>query len=160
MRPNGAAWRRRRGVLVVAGLAMAVISGRAAAALGEPAGSIAADRKALSAEARATTSHEGFSVHRLESPANAVREYVSPSGVVFALAWNGLTHPDLTTLLGSYAPEYRQAVAHRSSAPDRSRRLVKTERVVVETWGHMRSLHGRAYAPALIPPGVSIDAIR
>jgi len=37
---------------------------------------------------------------------------------------------------------------------------VRTDRVVVEKWGNMRNLQGRAYAPALIPPGVSIDEIK
>ena len=38
--------------------------------------------------------------------------------------------------------------------------LTSPDRVVVEKWGHMRNLQGRAYAPALLPPGVSSDEIR
>jgi hypothetical protein len=148
--------------LRVAALALVflVSAGRAAAALGEQEATIASDRKALSAPKGGATTHGGYSMHLLESSSNVVREYVSPSGVVFGIAWDGLTHPDLTTLLSSYAPEYRQAAAERSSSPSRSHREVRTPRVVVETWGHMRSLHGRAYAPALVPEGVSVDEIK
>jgi len=31
---------------------------------------------------------------------------------------------------------------------------------VVETWGHMRAMRGRAYVPALVPAGVALDEIR
>jgi hypothetical protein len=37
---------------------------------------------------------------------------------------------------------------------------LKANNVVVEKWGHMRNLQGRAYAPALMPQGVSVDEIR
>ena len=43
--------------------------------------------------------------------------------------------------------------------PGRHFRAVRGQRVVVERWGHMRSLHGRAYDPALFPAGVKIDEI-
>jgi hypothetical protein len=147
---------RWRAALAVAGIA---IASRAAAGLGERADAIAADRKVLAAEPRGAVAHERFTVERMESPANEVREYVSPSGVVFAVAWDGVSHPDLSALLASYAPEYRQAL-ERSRTKTRRARRVRGERVVVETWGHMRSLHGRAFVPDLIPPGVSVDAIR
>ncbi len=34
------------------------------------------------------------------------------------------------------------------------------ENVVVRTWGHMRSLHGLAYDPQLIPSGVAADELQ
>jgi hypothetical protein len=150
----GTAWRA-----ALAAVALAAAT-RAAAGLGERAGVIEADRKVLAAEPRATVAREGYTVERMASAANEVREFVSPSGVVFGVAWDGIAHPDLTRLLASYAPEYRQAAA-RPSPPGRRRgRVVRTDRLVVETWGHMRSLHGRAWVPELVPSGVSADAIR
>ncbi|MGD1074608.1 MAG: DUF2844 domain-containing protein [Thermodesulfovibrionales bacterium] len=133
---------------------------RVEATLGESVESVDADRKALSGARGAATSRTGYSVREIESGSVIVREYVSPSGVVFGIAWNGLTHPDLTQLLGSYAGEYREALQRTPRGPDRRRLRVKTEQIVVEKWGHMRNLEGRAYAPALIPPGVRIDEIR
>jgi hypothetical protein len=129
------------------------------ATLGESADSVDLDRKALSAVRRVTTVRNGYTVHVIESDSAIVREYVSSSGVVFGIAWNGMIHPDLTQLLGSYAGEYREALQQTPRKPGRRRLQVMTNRVVVQKWGHMRNLQGRAYAPALIPPGVNIDEI-
>lgn len=132
---------------------------RVEATLGESTDSVKSDREALSSVRSSITVRNGYTVHEVEYDSTIVREYVSPSGVVFAIAWNGLVHPDLTQLLGSYAGEYHEALQQTPRQPDRRRLRVKANRVVVEKWGHMRNLQGRAYVPALIPPGVSIDEI-
>lgn len=146
------------GYALLAAVALGVAA-PASAGLGERADAIAADRKALQAEPGETVAHDGYTVERMQSPANQVREFVSPSGVVFGVAWDGLSHPDLGRLLGSYAPEYRRAAAKPSTTGRRHRR-VTTGRLVVETWGHMRSLHGRAWVTSLVPRGVSADVVR
>jgi hypothetical protein len=51
-------------------------------------------------------------------------------------------------------------MTHNHRQPGRRHVTVKTDGVVVEKWGHMRNLQGRAYAPALIPQGVSVDEIK
>lgn len=145
-----------RWAIVAAALAA---SAPAWAGLGDRADAIAADRKALEAEPIGTATHDGYTVERMQSPANQVREFVSPSGVVFGVAWDGISHPDLDRLLGAYAPEFRRAAA-RASAGNRRHRRVRVGDLVVETWGHMRSLHGRAWVASLVPSGVSADAIR
>jgi hypothetical protein len=66
----------------------------------------------------------------------------------------------LSPLLGSYAGEYDDAVRHAQRKPGRRHVQIKTDRIVVEKWGHMRNLQGRAYAADLIPPGVNIDEIK
>jgi hypothetical protein len=129
-------------------------------ALGESDDSIASDEKALSAVRGVAAVRKGYTVHEIRSDSTTVREYVSPSGVVFGIAWNGRIHPDLTPLLGTYSGEYNEALGRTPREPGRRPYSVKTDRVVVEKWGHMRNLQGRAYAPALIPPGVSIDEIK
>lgn len=145
-----------RAVLAAGALATAA---HAQAGLGERAESVAADRSALGARSLGAAARPGYAIERMASAANEVREFVSPTGVVFGVAWDGISHPDLSKVLASYAPEVRQATA-RPGATGRRRRVVRTANVVVETWGHMRSLHGRAWVPALVPPGVSADAIR
>jgi hypothetical protein len=132
----------------------------ALAALGESAESINSDRKALSAQRGATTTREGYSIQTIKSDATTVREYLSPSGIVFGIAWNGLVHPDLTRILGSYTGEYQDALRQTPRKQGRRQLQVKTNKIVVEKWGHMRNLQGRAFAPALIPPGVSVDEIK
>ena len=133
---------------------------QAQAALGESIDSVAIDQKAISAVRRAMKTSTGYTVHEIRSETMTIREYVSPSGVVFGIAWNGLTHPDLTPLLGSYTDEYQKAISHAHRQPGRRHVTVKTDSVIVEKWGHMRNLQGRAYAPALIPQGVSVDEIK
>jgi hypothetical protein len=132
----------------------------ALATLGEKVESIARDSKTLRATQKTAVSGTGFTVQEMTSDANTVREYLTPSGVVFAVAWNGLAHPDLTTLLGSYAPEFQEAKRKMVRKPGQKRMALQGSRVVVETWGHMRNLQGRAYVPILIPEGVTIDEIR
>lgn len=136
------------------------VTGQAHATLGESADSVKSDRKAISARQGSTTVRTGYTVQEVYSASTAVREYVAPSGIVFAIAWNGLTHPDLTPLLGSYAGEYREALQRTPRKPGRKGLQVKAARVIVEKWGHMRNLQGRAYVPALIPSGVSVDEIK
>ena len=150
------------GLLLGLSLALTVLAAaqQVQATLGESADSIVLDRKALSAVRGATTISLGYTVHEVRSETTTVREYVSPLGVVFGIAWNGLTHPDLTPLLGSYMYEYQKALGKAPRQPGRRHAQVKTDRIVVEKWGHMRNLQGRAYAPALIPQGVSVDEIK
>lgn len=101
-----------------------------------------------------------MAVREVTSDANIVREYISPSGIIFAFAWNGLSHPDLTSQLGSYAGEYQKALRQSPGQKGKRHSQVKGNRVIVEKWGHMRNMQGRAYIPSLIPTGVSIDEIK
>ena len=137
---------------------------RARATLGESVDSIESDRKIVSAE-RVTseiisTPNANYTVYHLKYDGTSVREYVSTSGIVFGIAWNGLVHPDLTPLLGSYAAEYHEARARTVREYGKRHLQVKAAHVIVEKWGHMRNLQGRAYAPDLVPAGVSVDEIR
>ena len=130
------------------------------AALGEPVDSVESDRESLTAVRGAMTAHRDYTVHEIKTESTVVREYVSPAGIIFAIAWNGMVHPDLTELLGSYAGEYQEALRQTQRKQGRRQLQVKTNRVVVQKWGHIRDMKGRAYVPDLIPPGVSVDAIK
>src|SRR5262245_58503018 len=79
-----------------------------------------------------------------------VREYVSPAGLVFGLAWQGPTVPDMTQLLGAYFPAYQDTLhaAGRHRGPWR----VQMEDCVVELRGHLGAFSGRAYVPSRAPP--------
>jgi len=147
-------------VVIVVLVALFATTPRSQAALGESVDSVESDRKAFSAVRGAITAHNEYTVHQVDSDSTTVREYVSTSGLVFAVAWNGLAHPDLTQLLGSYEDEFQRTLRETPREPGRRRLQVKTNQVVVEEWGHMRNLQGRAYVPALIPSGVSVDEIK
>jgi hypothetical protein len=132
----------------------------ARATLGERASSIDTDQAALAASRRQRDARGTHAVEQLVSEARTVREYVSPSGVVFAVCWDGVTPPDLTAVLGSYAAPVRRAIAAQRAPPRSRARRVEAAGAIVETWGHMRSVHGRAYVPALVPAGVTLDEIK
>ena len=150
-------------IFISLGVSMAflAIHRQTQATLGESLDSIAADQNAIPAVKRTPAVSNAYSIHEYALNGTTVREYVSPSGIVFGIAWNGLTHPDLRPLLGSYAGEYEAVLRQTSRKPGlRRHEALKTDRVVVEKWGHMRNLQGRAYAPALIPSGVTPDEIK
>ncbi len=141
-------------------LAAISLASSAWATLGETAATIPGDEKALAATRGPANVRERYQVERLVSASRTVREYVAPSGVVFAVSWNGVSHPDLGVLLGAYATPVRRVLDRQRASPGRRSRRVEAGGVVVETWGHMRALHGRAWVPALLPAGVTLDEIQ
>lgn len=87
-----------------------------------------------------------------------VSEYVSESGVVFAVTWEGPMLPDLKALLGKY---FDTMVAESARAPraGRSRIAVNLPEVVINSGGHMRAFEGSAWIPAQFPAGFSADDV-
>jgi hypothetical protein len=139
-------------------LALLLAGTTARATLGEPDATVERDRQALAMERTPAVSRGGLAVHQLSTGGTTVREFVAADGTVFAVAWSGMARPDLAPLLGAYHAGYRAAAAR--ALPSRGPRRVEAGQVVVETWGHARSLHGRAYLPALVPAGVSLDDLQ
>jgi hypothetical protein len=158
-------------VILLAIALVALFHQVAAATLGESAQSIAADQKALGGqlqtlgpeqfqaeEQQLPSSPDSYTVEQISTPMGLiVKEYVTPTGTVFAVSWRGPRPPDLSQLLGAYFTEYQTAAA----APHRQQRhlVLRTPGLVVETGGHMRDLRGRAYIPSLIPVNVSTEDI-
>ncbi len=130
------------------------------ATLGERVQSIDSDRRALSAVRSAETVGRGYTIHEIRNDAGLIREYVSPEGIVFGVAWNGLAQPDLSVLLGSYHGEYENARKQLPRPRGKRQMRVQSDRVVVETWGHVRNIQGRAFVPELIPSGLNADVIK
>ncbi len=137
---------------------------RASAALGGNVDSVQADQARMKA-ARAVQSHANYSVQEITTPyGTVVREYVSPSGTVFGVAWRGPFLPNLQQLLGTYYGEFAQAAQQaRQTEPRRSRNApltVQQPDLVMFSGGHTRAYAGHAYVPGMIPPGVDAQEIR
>jgi hypothetical protein len=141
-------------------LLLLAASGSGRAELGGTAESVETDRRALAATRLPTVAQAGYQIHEIETGGTRIRQYLSPQGLVFGVAWEGLSHPDLDSLLGPYAPAWREAEARTPGSPGRRAHTVTAPHLVVERWGHLRHVQGRAWDPALLPPGVSADAIR
>ncbi|MEJ2007446.1 MAG: DUF2844 domain-containing protein [Acidobacteriota bacterium] len=128
------------------------------AVLGEYENSVASDQQHMHAQLR-ETARQGYSVKELTTTdGRTVREYVSSAGLVFGIAWQGPTMPDLRQLLGSYFGQLQQAAQSRRQR--RGPLVVRTKDFVLESGGHMRSFHGRAYLPGMVPSGVPAEVVQ
>lgn len=130
------------------------------AVLGEDVSSVQVDQAHINASLRVVQG-QNFSVHELRSPAgNVIREYASPSGKVFAVAWQGPSIPDMKQLLGSHFEEFQQAARVQNRHGGHGPLIIQHPGLVVELGGHMRSFVGRAYLPDEMPSQVRSEDIR
>jgi len=129
--------------------------GQSYAALGGDAASVEADRAHMNAQLQVTQS-AAYTLHELKTDnGTVVREYVSASGSVFAVAWQGPFVPDMQQLLGSYFEQYSNAVkANKEVRAGRHPLDLQLPGLVVQSSGYMRARHFRAYIPQQVPAGV------
>ena len=123
-----------------------------AATLGENVNSINSDQARLKTSVRILP-RQFYSVHEMQTPSGtAIRQFVSPDGTVFGVAWQGFA-PNLEQLLGTYFQEYFRG----ASAPGRRGRGVHidTGDLVLDSGGHMRYVTGRAFLRSKLPAGVT-----
>jgi hypothetical protein len=130
------------------------------ASLGGDVSSVQSDVTHMQGSLRVTP-NAAYAVHEIQTQSGiTVREYVSPAGKVFAVAWQGPWPPDLQQLLGPYFSKFQQAVQSSKQRAGRAPLSVHQSNLVVEHAGHMRSFVGRAYLIDQIPSGVSVESIR
>ncbi len=131
------------------------------AGLGDEVSSVDADQAHMQGERRITQA-AAYSVHEIKTPTGiTVREYVSSSGKVFGVAWQGPWPPDMRQILANYFETYRQATeAEANSHTGRKPLVIRRPELVMHSGGHMRSFNGRAYIPSLLPSGVTPESIQ
>lgn len=128
------------------------------AVLGKPVTSVHTDQLRTGGQLRAVY-RSGYTVQQITQPDGlVVEEYVSPAGMVFGVSWHGPVMPKLADLLGAYFQDFQQA--GHSAARRRRAVVLRSDRVVVESGGHPRGFHGRAYVPSLVPGNVSPAVIQ
>jgi hypothetical protein len=134
----------------------------ASAALGGSAATVEADRISMQGALMRIARTDAFALHEIRSASGTmIREYVSPSGTVFAVVWQGPWKPDLRQVLGEHFDRFQRAVqANRRARNSRGAIAIREPDLVVQMSGHQRSFFGRAYIPALVPLGVAPEAIR
>jgi hypothetical protein len=129
------------------------------AALGGNESSIQADQAHMRATVRVTRAG-AYAIHELQTPAgHVIREYVSPSGTVFGVVWQGPSKPDMRQLLGTHFDEYMQA-ADPAQRHGHGPLVIQTPGLVLMSAGHMRAFSGKAYLPQMLPEGVRPEAIQ
>lgn len=103
-------------------------------------------------------------VERASGDGGAIREYVSPQGIVFAVAWNTRFKPRLETLLGRYHEGYAaaasQALARSSRAGIQRQATLQATDLVVQSNGFLNTFRGRAWVPSLLPAGFDPATLR
>jgi hypothetical protein len=135
----------------------------ALAVLGDNAASVLTDQARMKGTLR-SEDNRTYVMHEITEPTGTVvREFVSPAGAVFGVAWEGQFPPDLQQLLGPYYQQAEKAQKAASSAQQQRQKrapiVIETPGLVVYETGHMRSFHGQAYIPQLVPQGVQASEI-
>ena len=141
----------------VLGMLILVVATRAGATLGGTEASVQVDQAQLKAALQVTPDAR-LTIHELKTAGTTVREFVSPAGTVFGVAWQGTALPDLRQLLGAYFDQYLAAVETRRTR--RAPVVIELPGVIVHSTGHMRAFVGNAYLPQNLPQGVSAEDIQ
>ena len=134
----------------------------ASASLGGAVSSVDADRVHVEGALMRIVRNDAYALHEIRSASGTmIREYVNSSNTVFAVAWDGPWLPDLRQVLGEHFDRYQAIARSRQRArTGRGVLVIDEPGLVVQMSGHPRAFTGRAYLPALLPPGVRLDAIR
>ena len=141
-------------------LIVVLISSPARAVLGELESSVSTDQQALHGSHKEET-REGYKVHQITgADGSVVKEFVSPGGLVFEISWQARQVPNLQQLLGANMAELQTALQSKPHRHGRGALIVRTDKLVFVSGGHMRSFHGYAYVPSLVPSNVSPEAVQ
>ena len=138
---------------------------QAFATLGGDEASIEADRVAMNGTAGTPLAGAGYIGKRYTLPSGTVvREFLSASGVVFGVAWEGPLMPDMKRLLGeSHFQAMGESMRVRNREGQRGPLLIppkSSSSLVIESGGHMRAFAGRAYLADQLPSGVDANEVR
>lgn len=129
------------------------------ASLGDNVTTVQRDKVQMKGTLRSVAS-ERYVTHEIRTATGqTVREFVSPEGNVFGVAWDGPYLPDLQQLLGSYFEPVKQAVSAQQKR-GRGPVYIEDSKFVFQQSGHMRSFSGSAYIPSMVPTGVVPTEIR
>lgn len=151
--PNG------RTILLLLPSVLLALAFPAWASLGDSVTSVQNDKARMKGTLRSVAT-QAYVQHEIQVPnGQLVREFVSPEGTVFGVAWEGPFQPDLQQLLGSYFAPVKQAVAAQQRH-GHGPIFVETSGFVFQQGGHARSFHGRAYVPSMVPQGVDVTEIQ
>ena len=130
------------------------------AVLGKYESSVSGDQQDMKSEDR-VQDFQAYKVHELTSSnGTTVREYVSPKGLVFGVAWQGPFMPNMEQLLGSYVTNLQTASKSQTQVRHLRGLIVRTNDFVFASGGHMRFWMGSAFVPSLVPSNVSVEVVR
>ena len=104
---------------------------------------------------RTISDHGKYSLHKISRNGLRVHQFMGTGGKVFALAWQGKTHPDFNLVMGKHLAEFQQALAQaKQSHHGHGPITVDAGNFHLEMGGHAMAVHGRAWMTNEIPGGV------
>jgi len=125
----------------------------ASASLGGNIASLDSDQVQMKTTSRVARSESNYTVREMQlSSGTTVREYLSSTGTIFAVAWNGPVIPNLRQILGHYFSALSDSTAVRRGT--HAQMHVAQADLVIDSSGHMRAFAGRAYLKSLLPQEV------
>jgi hypothetical protein len=130
------------------------------AALGEHETSVLKDADSAAVVRKSVKNWGSYSVHVLQQDGMNIKEYLSSSGVVFAVSWKGPRHVDFPQFFGRYFTPYKKALKFHPAKRSRRSHRISGNNVVVQTGGHMGAVYGFAYVPSLVPSGLSPSELK
>jgi Protein of unknown function (DUF2844) len=149
---------RARSLPLCFALVIPLLALPAMAALGGDAASVQQDASQFKSALR-STQKQSYAVHEMRAESGTtVREFVSPSGKVFGVAWQGPSVPDMRQVLGAYYQRFSSAVDPKRRP--RGPMVINESGFVFQSGGHMAAFTGKAYIPEMLPEGVHADAIQ
>jgi hypothetical protein len=120
---------------------------------------VARDHLALRASSHTIVPTAAYDRHDIITrEGTRVREFVSRTGTVFAVAWSGPSLPSLKTLLASHYDEYVSGAAARRST--RHVMSLTTPGLILHITRLPRGFSGSAQIPDLVPAGTSPADLR
>ena len=128
------------------------------AALGDIESSVNSDAQALGGQHR-MVAKVGYNLHQITAAdGSVVNEFVSPTGIVFGISWQGHFVPNLQQLLGSHMTDLQQG--QRAHVVPRRAVTIQTDDFVFTSVGHLRNFRGRAYVPSLVPANLPAEVVQ
>jgi hypothetical protein len=162
-RSAGATYMRIRAHhLGLALLAVLYWQSQALAALGGDVGSLSTDRESVQGQLQSTPMRQ-YVLHQITaSSGTLIREYETLQGRIFAVSWRGPMPPDLQQLFGSYYDQFQAAAAASAQAHPGMHRQISISQpdFMMQALGRLRSVHGKAFVPSLVPAGVSVAELQ
>src|SRR5271166_3765054 len=130
----------------LAGAFLLALSAPAFAVLGDNAASVLTDQARMKGTLR-SVDNQTYVMHEITASSGAkVREYVTPGGAVFGVAWEGQFPPNFEQLMGPYYQQAQEAIAQKKAAQQagqaprrRGPVFIDTPGLVFAQSGHMRS---------------------
>lgn len=105
------------------------------------------------------TTHKGkFDRHELKQRDVNLRQYMSSHGRIFGLKWDGQGQPELNSLLGAHAEDFRIALQNaRKLRQGRAPLVIEEGNLHIELGSYGRNSYGKVWLKDQIPAGVTPD---